>query len=197
MIVHGLIMSAGDLPALVASDVNAPSAESIRTKLAEAAFGKSVIQNDLRGIVSEIIIGLALGPEWKWCSGNWSGWDFEHTSNCRLEIKQSAALQSWAAPNKSSPARFDIKARTGYYLGAEWVAEAGRHAQIYVFAHHPVTDSSADHCDPRQWQFHVVATTQLPPSKSISLKAVSALAPAVSWNGLRDAVEEVRRSCGF
>jgi hypothetical protein len=111
--------------------------------------------------------------------------------------KTIGCAAEWAAPNKSSPARFDIKARTGYYLGAEWVAEAGRHAQIYVFAHHPVTDSSADHCDPRQWQFHVVATTQLPPSKSISLKAVSALAPAVSWNGLRDAVEEVRRSCGF
>ena len=179
------------------SDFSSPDPVTIRAKLAEVAFGSPVVQNDFRGVVSEIIVGFALAPEWKRCSENWSGWDFQHASGCRLEIKQSAALQTWAAPKKPSPPRFDIGERSGYYFGAEWVPQSGRHAQIYVFAYHPVSDDRADHCDSRQWEFHVVATSQLPPTKSISLNAVTGLSAAVRWSALRHTVEQVHRLCGF
>ena len=44
-----------------------------------------------------------------------------------------------------------------------------------VFAHHPIMDESADHRDPRQWRFHVVATGRLPIDKTISLVKVALL----------------------
>jgi hypothetical protein len=61
-----------------------------------------------------------------------------------------------------------------------------------VFAYHPILDHSADHCDPNQWQFYVVPTSQLPAKKSIGLNGVGLLTAAVSWSRLAAAVEQVR-----
>ncbi len=169
-----------------------PTADDIRAKVAAVAFGNPLVVNSLRGLVAEIIIGAALGTEWRWCSGDWRGWDFEHTSGCRLEVKQSAARQTWAAPKKRGSPVFDIRARTGYYEGADWVAMPARHAQIYVFAYHPVIDDSANHCDPFQWFFHVVPASRLPMGKTIRLARVTTLANVVSWGELRAAVEHIR-----
>ena len=169
-----------------------PSADEIRSKVCALAFGNPVIQNDFRGFLAEVIIGTALGTEWQWCSGDWGGWDFEHFDRTRLEVKQSAARQTWAAPKKPAPPRFDIRSRTGYYVGAEWNAQIGRHAHIYVFAYHPIADASADHLKPGQWQFHVIAADRLPPSKTIGLAKVSALSPAIPWSELSSAVEALR-----
>jgi hypothetical protein len=89
-------------------------------------------------------------------------------------------------------ARFDIRERTGFYDGAAWYARRGRHADIYVFAHHPVADNTADHREAGQWRFYVVPTIRLPAAKSIGLTAVKALAPSVEWSALSSAVEEER-----
>jgi hypothetical protein len=65
-------------------------------------------------------------------------------------------LQSWRTP-KESAAIFDIAPRTGYWVdGLRWVQETARHAHIYVFARHPVTDIAlADHREPSQWDFYI------------------------------------------
>ena len=76
--------------------------------------------------------------------------------------------------------------------GATWIAAPGRHAQIYVFAHHPVTDDSADHRDAGQWRFYVVATGALPPTKTIGLGKLRRLGEEVGWGDLRAAVERLR-----
>jgi len=76
--------------------------------------------------------------------------------------------------------------------GATWIAAPGRHAQIYVFAHHPVTDDSADHRDAGQWRFYVVATGALPPAKTIGLGKLRRLGEEVGWGDLRAAVERLR-----
>ena len=76
--------------------------------------------------------------------------------------------------------------------GAIWIAAPGRHAQIYVFAHHPVTDDSADHRDAGQWRFYVVATGALPPAKTIGLGKLRRLGEEVGWGDLRAAVERLR-----
>jgi hypothetical protein len=52
---------------------------------------------------------------------------------------------------------------------------AGRNADLFIFAWHPRTDEAADHRDPRQWLFHVVAEPLLPLGKSISLAGDRAL----------------------
>jgi hypothetical protein len=86
---------------------------------------------------------------------------------------------------------FDIRTRTGYFEGADWVADPRRFAHIYVFAHHPIMDASADHRDPSQWRFHVVATDRLPTGKTISLVKMALLSDAVPWIGLKTAVENI------
>ena len=169
-----------------------PSADDIRSKVSALAFGNPLVQHDFRGIVAEVIVGCALEPSWRWCSGDWGGWDFEHPDGTRLEVKQSAARQTWDAPKKPSLPTFDIRARTGYYAGAEWHPGNGRLAHIYAFAYHPIADASADHRDPRQWQFHVVRAEQLPLNKTIGLARVRAISPAVTWIGLSRAVEVIR-----
>jgi hypothetical protein len=166
-----------------------PTVDEIRAKVCAAAFGNPLIENSFRGFVAEMIIGSALGSEWRLCSADWSGWDFEHTSGCRLEVKQSAARQTWAAPKKPSAPNFVIRERKGYYEGAKFVEQAGRLAHIYVFAYHPIRDDSADHRDPNQWRFHVVPATRLPPNKTIGLVRVALLCDAVPWIGLSEAVE--------
>jgi hypothetical protein len=169
-----------------------PSPDDIRSKVSAFAFGNPLVQNDFRGIVVEVIVGCALESLWRWCSGDWCGWDFEHPDSTRLEVKQSAARQTWNAPKKPSPPTFDIRARTGYYAGAEWHPGKGRLAHIYAFAYHPIADANADLRDPRQWQFHVVRAGQLPLKKTIGLARVRAISPAVPWTGLSNAVEVIR-----
>jgi hypothetical protein len=169
-----------------------PLPNEIRTKVSARAFGSSVIQNDFRGILAETIIESALGPAWRCCSGDWLGWDFEHSDGTRLEVKQSAARQTWTAPKRPSPPTFDIRSRSGFYVGSEWHPEVGRHAHIYVFAYNPIADTSADHLDPRQWVFYPVPADRLPPNKTIGLARVASLATAAPWKALFAAVEEVR-----
>jgi len=170
-----------------------PTAAQIYAKTAAAAFGNPIVPNAFRGTLVEIIVDTALSPNnWRMCSGDWGGWDFEHADGCRLEVKQSAALQTWAATTKPAP-RFDIRPRTGYYEGGvKWVARPGRCANIYVCAYHPVVDASADHRDPSQWQFYVVATDRLPRQKTIALSILSLLAEPVTWAELASTVEQLR-----
>jgi len=169
-----------------------PTADDIRAKASAVAYGNPLIENSYRGMLAEIIIGEALGCQWRRCSGDWRGWDVEHSTGCRLEVKKSAARQTWAGPKKPSPPNFDIQERTGYYEGATWIPQIGRLADIYVFAYHPIRDESADHRDPSQWQFYVVPTSQLPATKRIGLAKIVLLTPAVSWPQLAVAVEQAR-----
>ena len=85
--------------------------------------------------------------------GDWRGWDFQHRDGCRLEVKQSAARQTWTGSRAATKPVFDIRARTGYFEGANWIADPRRFADIYVFALHPILDDTADHCDPDSGYF--------------------------------------------
>lgn len=121
-------------------------------KVTEATFGAPLVNNVLRGHLAEAIIALAIEPEWEWCSGDYSSWDFQsRETGLRLEVKQSAAKQSWVLHSDSKPSapRFDIAPRTGRWeTDGSFVKDPGRAAQIYIFAYHPIADESADHRDP-------------------------------------------------
>lgn len=166
-----------------------PTISDIQRKVAEAAFGRPLVTNVMRGQVVEAIVACALEPEWTWCAEDYSSWDFERADGMRLEVKQSAARQTWAASDKPSACSFDIAMRKGRWEGSSWVDEVGRAAHIYIFAHHPVADRSADHRDPTQWQFYVVPTSQLPNTRRLSLNGVRSLATATSFAELEQAVE--------
>ncbi|MGD9614886.1 MAG: hypothetical protein AB7H90_08380 [Alphaproteobacteria bacterium] len=171
-----------------------PTASQIRAKLCAVAFGEPLISNIYRGLVAEIIVGEALGSKWRFCAGDWRGWDFEHAEGCRLEIKQSAARQTWTGSRTASKPIFDVRARKGYFEGTDWIkiSDPRRFADIYVFAYHPIMDATADHCDPLQWRFHVIPTNRLPEGKTISLARLALLINDVPWTELETTIESLR-----
>lgn len=143
--------------------------------------------NVLRGQIVEAMVALVLEPDWQWCGADYAPCDFERPDGLRLEVKQSAARQSWVT-GKPSHAVFDVAARTGRNEISGWVEEIGRAAQIYIFAHHPLFDETADHRDALQWNFYVVPTEKLPEVKRISLSRIKALACPVMISELADTV---------
>ncbi len=160
-------------------------------KVSQAASGKPLITNILRGHVAEAIIALALEPEWAWCSADYAGWDFERSDGLRLEVKQSAVRQSWGTDKPSKPS-FDVAARTGYWEGGtRWIEKPGRAAHLYILAHHGIYDDSADHRDPFQWEFFVIPSGSLPDVKRISLGTVRSIATAVPISELGITVRSV------
>lgn len=160
----------------------------------KTAFGNLLVTNSFRGIVAEAVVASALDQKWLWCSADYAGWDFERSDGMRLEVKQSAARQTWRrSDGRPSVCSFDIRARKGRYEGADWFDEPGRNADIYVFAHHYVDDDAADHCDPAQWAFYVISTMALPASQTIGLRALSKLAQPSSYSELSDQIEAVAK----
>ena len=143
---------------------------------------QALINNAERGAYVEHMIVLALeGWELTW---PWASWDLQHRGNgARIEVKQSAARQTWhkrpESPEspvpKPSRGKFGInKPSESYYLedGTYKKTQPQRHADIYVFAWHPEEDLKiADHRRPDQWRFFVVAESCLlpPEKKSIAI----------------------------
>jgi hypothetical protein len=169
--------------------------QDVVTKASDAAFGKPLVTNVLRGQVVEAIAALALEPDWKWCSANFASWDFQREDGLRLEVKQSAFRQSWGTPatTKISPS-FDVKARTGRWEGTKFVEESGRAADIYILAYHDRGDAGADHRDPQQWEFFVLPSAVIPPVARISLGSVRRLTDSVQIAQLAVRVERVALS---
>lgn len=173
----------------------APSSREVRAAASRAAFGRKLITNSLRGLVAEVIIAAVLEPEWAWCAADWAGWDFECPDGLKLEVKQSAARQTWTALGAAlSTCRFDIAPRTGAHLGSEWHERIGRQADVFIFAHHFEAGDHADHCDPRQWRFYVVQERLLDPhAKSIGLTTVKRFANGYGIDDLKASVDLCKR----
>lgn len=170
--------------------------DRIKARLFDALVGKPLISNAFRGTLVEAIIAEALEPQWRWCADGWGAFDFEGPDGIGLEVKQSAARQSWhQATDKECLPRFDIAERIWQWRDNAWHQEPGRAAVIYVFAHHPIFEPAvADHRDPEQWNFYVVPASSLPPQKSIGLNGIRALAEPVVHDALLDAVNRCHRS---
>jgi hypothetical protein len=171
------------------------SREEIIKAAVDVMFGSTLINNVHRAVLVEALVRHTLGEDWSWVSGDWAWCDFVHRNGTRLEVKQSAARQTWHRegdpPSKSS---FDIAPREGSWKGSSWLPGHGRNAEIYVFAHHPLTGVEADHANPDQWVFYVVPTSLLPPlpRRSISLSALSNLCRPLRADELGQEVERIR-----
>ena len=154
----------------------------IALRLAARLFDRPLIQNQYRSRFIEAMLEPCLqAKDWAHCGDDWAGWDFRHERGCRLEVKQSAAWQTWHAADSQADGRhasgaFDIAERAGWYEGSAWRADRGRPAHIYVFAWNGSRGEAADHRDPHQWEFFVVPTSLLPAQKTIRLSGVLALA---------------------
>lgn len=138
---------------------------AIVERLTHRLFGLPILRNSIRGELVEELVAMALEPAWELCAGDWAAFDLQHVkSKLRIQVKQSAARQSWHKGECPPPKpRFSIATKTGRWEdGDKWIEERSRNADIFVFAWHPRTDASADHRDPRQWIFHVAAEAALP-----------------------------------
>jgi hypothetical protein len=140
----------------------------------------------------EAIVAEALPSEWTWNSTEWASADFVHRRGIRLEVKQSAALRTWnAASRRASRPSFDIAPRRGEYVGETWVERAGRNAETYVFAYHPVMTADADHREPAQWLFYVVPERRLPMGqRTIALSQIRRLTDSSEYSRLGPAVAD-------
>lgn len=161
------------------------------TRLARRLFDRPLVQNSFRGEMVEEMVAMALGPEWQQCGSDWGSCDLVRASDgVRIQVKQTAVRQSWHIPGrpKARP-RFSIARKTGRWEGPEWIDEPGRNADIFIFGLHLIDDVSADHRDPRQWLFFVVAERCLPDQDSIALSTLQSLADPVGIDELARSVE--------
>ena len=155
-------------------------------------LSRRLIENVWRGHYVESLIYFALCKQWK-LSDEWEVWDLRNDFGARLEVKQSAALQTWTAPGRASSPKFSIEPKTGYWTtDNEWIERPGRYADVYVFAWHPEADKSiADHRKAEQWKFYVVPENKLPiDQKTISLNPIKALSQEHSYLQLAAAIDE-------
>lgn len=162
-------------------------------RLARRLFDKPLVQNSFRGELVEEMVAIALEPEWEHCGVDWGSCDLVRTTDgLRIQVKQSAVRQSWHVPGspRARPS-YSIARKTGRWEGTNWIEEAGRNADIFIFGLHPVDDDSADHRDPKQWLFFVVAEGRLPDQDSMALSTLQSLAEPVAVNALKRKVEEV------
>ncbi len=137
------------------------------------AYRQEVMTNVHRSAYVEAMVYLALQDcGWRRMEA-WDSWDCER-DGVGLEVKQSAAAQSWTSQRRSPP-RFDIAARKSYWDGNKEVNQPGRHAVIYVFAWHGEPSEAADQRDPNSWEFYVVLESELPDQKSIGLTPLRSL----------------------
>ena len=164
-------------------------------------YDRPIMNNIQRGDYLECMIASTLWASWRLTTEDgwdWAAWDCEHVSSgARLEIKQSAAKQSWDRESdrpRRNPA-FDIAPRKGYWPkdSGRWVQAPGRPADLYIFAWHGRQDEHADHRDAGQWCFFVVAERSLPTGqKSIALSKLKKAAASCRVEELGSTVE---RTC--
>lgn len=179
-------------PLVPSVEVLALMSNSLHSRIVEFMmdrfYGSPLIANRWRGDYVEIMIHFALGEEWQ-MTAEWNGWDLQK-ADVRLEIKQSAGLQTWGTSRKSP--RFNIERKSGYYKNeTDWIALPGRHADIYIFAWQPETERDvADHRCADRWRFYIVPEHELPEDqKSIGLSPVKKLSEEFSYGQLAEAID--------
>ena len=69
----------------------------IALRLAKRLFDTPLIQNQHRStFVEEMIAPYLQASGWRHTGNNWGSFDFKHSDGTMLEVKQSAAQQTWS-----------------------------------------------------------------------------------------------------
>lgn len=159
-----------------------------------------LVSNDIRGVVAEYLVGLALD-----CLSSprpgWVGWDLDY-GTARIEVKAAGVVQAWAPPKKPRSPVFTIGARRAWDpITNESALEPLRSAHVFVFCHHHShEDNWRRVIDTGQWTFHVVSTAllnrELPTAKTVSLPVVERYCQqgdgrTTDFLGIKSAVDEI------
>ncbi|WP_430509870.1 hypothetical protein [Gottfriedia solisilvae] len=155
-----------------------------------------VLTNSLRGIFAEFLVGSAIGavnqPRIEWDSYDLT------LGDKKIEIKSSAFVQSWhTEESKPSAISFDIGLKKEYdYSTNKYSDELKRSADLYVFCLlNKKNHGKVNPLDTNQWKFYVVATKDLnqhfPNQKKVGLNPLRKIAQSISYNELKNAVNEL------
>ena len=174
-----------------------PSHEEVIAKVAETIFGGRILNNSHRGDFVEMMVSMALGPEWRFVGLGWHPWDLQlgnGKSRVRIQVKQTAALQLWG-PTKAPKVSLNWSTKPPSYFRRdnpdELIEAEGWFCELFVVGIHSENDAKiADQCDPRQWQFAVIPARSLKEkAKSIALKKIVEKWPPVDWGLLKQTVD--------
>ena len=153
-----------------------------------------VLDNTLRGLLAEWIVGTALGVTAGWRT-EWAPEDLVSPEGIPIEVKSAAYVQAWAQ-KKQAPVRFGIARTTNWYGDTGTYGDGPeRSAQVYVFCvlaeRDPAKVNPLDIC---QWKFLVLPTRVLeekvPTQKTIGLSSLRRLGAAEV--GLADLPRAIR-----
>jgi hypothetical protein len=154
-------------------------------------FDVPVIQNNLRGLWVELMVLELLGSDWRHAGNDWAAWDLERNDGLRVEVKQSARVQSWG--RSAGLPRFSIAPAKGHYPDGQGYVpnlSGNRLANLYIFAWHDGDDQRLA----SQWEFCVVEADRLPRSqKSIGWNAILRLAQPVKASDLAGELTRLAR----
>ncbi len=135
-----------------------------------------IVGNTERGKLAEFIVAMALGIT-ESISVAWNKYDLLSKEGIRIEVKNSAYLQSWDQQSLSK-IRFSIKPTYGWdSVTNEYDTEKKRQSDVYVFCVLKHKDQATiNPLDLSQWEFYVLSTATLnkavPGQKTISLKSL-------------------------
>ena len=170
----------------------------IALRLAAKHFDKRLIENSFRSALIQGMIEPFLAPGgWRYIGDGWGGWDFERSDGAKLEVKQSAAHQTWSDTQSArSLGTFDTRAKIGFYDngGSKWTVSPGRPAHVCLFAWNGTFGEETDHRDQTQWDFYAIPTSLLPVGqKTITLDGVRRLAIQAGQDGAVSILELLPR----
>lgn len=155
------------------------------------------LDNALRGVLAEYLVGLALGGPDREARVEWDPFDLTTPDGIKVEVKSSAYLQSWAQERKSTLS-FSIPETSAWdYETGRFAAARQRQADVFVFCVFTTVDpKTADPLNMAQWDFYVAPTSRvneaLGNQKSVTLSSLKQrVAPEkVAFTGLSDAVRQ-------
>jgi len=150
--------------------------------------------NALRGVIAEYLVAQALGAA-NGVRTEWDAYDVVTHDGLKVEVKNSAYLQTWKQ-TKLSPVKFDIAPKQGGDVAQDTIAGTeARFADVYVFTVYAHKDKATiNPLDVSHWDFYILPTTVLdervPKQNSIVLSSLLKLGPTkVGFEGLRAVIE--------
>jgi hypothetical protein len=153
----------------------------------------NLLENTVRPVFAEFIVGVLLGVE----SDGRKVWDAVDLDwgDAKIEVKSSAYVQAWAAPDKGrSAVRYDIARKLPWHADTNITgSEQVRSADCYVFCLYPEQDETqASPINVAAWRFWVLSTGHIDATfgdqKTVALSRIQALTEAVDAQHLRSAV---------
>lgn len=154
----------------------------------------NLVNNTDRGAFAEFIVAKSIGADEK-VRTDWREFDMiTESGKIKIEVKSASYIQAWEQ-SIFSTIRFSIKKTRHWHSGTNTYSESKRHADVYVFCLLKHKDQKTlDPLRMEQWQFYVVKTAILNEKyenkTSISLNDLEKLVTPVSYNELRDSIEQ-------